>query len=77
MTEDPQEWESEGDSDLEDKEIKIQDGGNVSIVEMKENDRPKNQGNYELRWCFILRSFSQFMFSGWIVLSNLQSNIVQ
>ena len=49
MTEDPKESESQGDSDLEDKEIKNQDGGNVSIVEMKENDWPKNQGNYELR----------------------------
>ena len=49
MTEDTQESESEGDSDLEDKETKNQDGGNVSIVEMKENDWPKNQGNYELR----------------------------
>ena len=49
MTENTQESESEGDSDLEDKEIKNQDGGNVSIVEMKENDWPKNQGNYELR----------------------------
>ena len=48
MTENTQESESEGDSDLEDKEIKNQDGGNVSIVEMKENDQPKNQGNYEL-----------------------------
>ena len=48
MTEDPQESESEGDSDMEDKEIKNQDGGNVSIVEMKENDQPKKQGNYEL-----------------------------
>ena len=49
MTEDPQESESQGDSDLEDKEIKNQDGGNVSIVEVKENDWPKNQENYELR----------------------------
>ena len=49
MTENTQESESEGDSDLEDKEIENQDGGNVSIVEMKENDWPKNQGNYELR----------------------------
>ena len=49
MTENTQESESEGDSDLEDKEIKNQDGGKVSIVEMKENDWPKNQGNYELR----------------------------
>ena len=48
MTENTQESESEGDSDLEDKEIKNQDGGNVNIVEMKENDWPKNQGNYEL-----------------------------
>ena len=49
MTEDTQESESEGNSDLEDQEIKNQDGGNVSIVEMKENNWPKNQGNYELR----------------------------
>ena len=48
MTEDPQESESGGDSDMEDKEIKNQHGGNVSIVEMKEHDQPKNQRNYEL-----------------------------
>ena len=54
---------SNGDSDLEDKEIKDQDGGNVSSVETEENNCPKNQGNGELRCCFILRNFSPFMFS--------------
>ena len=63
MTEDVQESDSNGDSDLEDKEIKDQDGGNVSSVETEENNCPKNQGNGELRCCFILRNFSPFMFS--------------
>ena len=63
MTEDAQESDSNGDSDLEDKEIKDQDGGNVSSVETEENNWPKNQGNNELRCCFILRNFSPFMFS--------------
>ena len=63
MTEDAQESDSNGDSDLEDKEIKDQDGGNVGSVETEENNCPKNQGNDELRYCFILRNFSPFMFS--------------
>ena len=63
MTEDAQESDSNGDSDLEDKEIKDQDGGNVSSVETEENNWPKNQGSSELRCCFILRNFSPFMFS--------------
>ena len=63
MTEHAQESDSNGDSDLEDKEIKDQDGGNVSSVETEENNWPKNQGNSELRCCFILRNFSPFMFS--------------
>ena len=63
MTKDAQESESEGDSDLEDEEIEDQDGGNGSAVEMEGNNRPKNQGNGELRYCFVLRNFSPFMFS--------------
>ena len=54
MTEDAQESDSNGDSDLEDKEIKDQDGGSVSSVETEENNWPKS--------CFILRKFSPFMF---------------
>ena len=53
MTKDAQESESEGDSDLEDEEIEDQDGGNGSAVDMEGNNRPKNQGNGELRYCFV------------------------
>ena len=63
MTEDAQESDSNGDSDIKDKEIKDQDGGNVSSVETEENSCPKNQGNGELRCCLILRNFIPFMFS--------------
>ena len=63
MTDDGQESESEDDSDLVDEEIEDQDAGNGSVVDMEGNDRPKNQGNSELRYYFILRNFSPFMFS--------------
>ena len=63
MTEDAEESDSNGDSDLQDKEIKDQDGGNVSSVKTEENNWQKNQGNGELQCCFILHNFSPFMFS--------------
>ena len=62
MTEDAQESESEDASDLKDEEMEYQDGGNGSAVDMEGNDRPKNQRNDELRYRFILRNFSLFMF---------------
>ena len=41
MTKHAQESDSNGDGDLEDKEIKDQDGVNVSSVETEENNCPK------------------------------------
>ena len=63
MTDDGQESESEDDSGLVDEEIEDQEADNGSSVDMEGNDRPKNQGNGELRYYFILRNFSPFMFS--------------
>ena len=51
----------EGTCDVEEEEIEDQDGGNGNAVYMEENNRPKNRGNDELRYCFILRNFSPFM----------------
>ena len=53
MTEHAQESDSNGDSDLEDKEIKDQDGGNVSSVETEENNWPKNQGNSDVALYYV------------------------
>ena len=63
MTDDGQESESEDDSGLVDEEIEDQEADNGSSVDMEGNDRPKNQGNGELRYYFIFRNFSSFMFS--------------
>ena len=60
-----------GASDLEDEEIEYRDGVNDSAVYMEGNDRPKNQGNGEMRYYFISRNFSPFMFFVCSVILNL------